>query len=112
VRITFQVQGGIAFIPGLSKPVVIATEQLPSDSRAKLENLVRAADFFALPPTVGKKLQGTADYRQYTIEVEDTGDTHTVSVIEPFENSKLEDLISALQAHARSQLLSGRNKSC
>jgi emfourin len=112
VRITFQAQGGIAFIPGLSKPVVIATEQLPLDTRAKLEALVRAANFFALPPTVGKKLRGAADYRQYTIEIEDAdaGHTHAISVIEPFENPKLEDLISALQAHARSQLLSGRNK--
>jgi hypothetical protein len=110
VRITFQQQGGIAFIPGLSKPVVITTEQLPAETRAELEALVRASNFFALPPTVGKKLRGAADYRQYMIEIEDTGHTHAVSAIEPFENQKLEDLISALQAHARAQLLSGGNR--
>jgi hypothetical protein len=106
VRITFQTQGGIAFFPGLNKPVVIVTEQLPPESRVKLEGLVRQANFFALPAAVGKKLRGAADYREYTIEVEDAGRTHTVHVVEPFEHSQLEDLISGLQAHARTQLLS------
>jgi len=103
VRITFQSQGGIAFFPGLNRPVVIDTAQLPAGQRSKLEGLVQATRFFALPPTVGTKRRGAADFREYTLKVEDEVQNHTVHVTEPFENSDLEELIMALQSHARAQ---------
>ncbi len=101
MRITFQRQGGVAFIPGLSKPVVIDTDQFVAPRRVELEQLVHAARFFALPATVGMKQRGTADYREYTVTVEDAGRSSTVHFIEPFDNSDVEELITALESHAR-----------
>ena len=94
-------QGGIAYFPGLSTPVVIDTEQLPPAQRSTLEGLIRAAQFFALPATIGTKRRGAADFREYTLRVEDGPRDHTVHVTEPYENSELEDLIAALRSHAR-----------
>jgi emfourin len=111
VRITFQSQGGIAFFPGLNRPVVIDTAQLPAEQRSNLEGLVQATRFFALPPTVGTTRRGAADFREYTLKVEDGVQNYTVHVTEPFENSDLEELISALQSHARAQSRSTPTKS-
>jgi hypothetical protein len=111
VRITFQTQGGIAFFPGLNRSVVIDTAQLPAEQRSKLEGLVQATRFFALPPTVGTTRRGAADFREYTLKVEDGVQHYTVHVTEPFENSELEELIRALQSHARAQSGSTPTKS-
>ena len=101
MRITFQRQGGLAFFPALSQPVVIDTAQLEAAPRAALERLVQAVDFFALPATVGRKRQDAADTREYTVTVEEAGRSATVRVLEPFDNADVEALIAALEAHAR-----------
>jgi hypothetical protein len=106
MRITFQSQGGIAFFPGLNRPVVIDTALLPAEERSKLEGLVQATRFFALPTELGTRQRGGADFREYTITVGEGIQNHTVRIIEPFENSDLEELIAELQARARVQ---GRN---
>src|SRR5215472_1510504 len=63
MRITFQSQGGIAFFPGLNRPVVIDTAQLPAEERSKLEGLLQSTRFFALPASVGQTRRGAADVR-------------------------------------------------
>jgi hypothetical protein len=101
--ITFQAQGGMAFFPRLNRPVVIDTALLAADERSKLEGLVQAAHFFTLPAVIGTKQRGAADFREYTITVEDGVHNHTVHITEPFENPGLEELIKALAARARAQ---------
>ena len=110
MRITFRSQGGIAFFPGLNEPVVIDTEKLSGEQRSKLEGLVQAARFFALPPTVGTNRRGAADLREYALTVDDGVRNYTVRVTEPFENFDLAELIMALQSHARAQLRSAPTK--
>jgi hypothetical protein len=99
--ITFQSQGGIAFFPRLNRPVVIATVVLQGEERSNLEGLVQATHFFTLPTTIGTRRGGAADFREYTVRVEDGIRDHTVHVTEPFENPDLEALLMALQSRAR-----------
>ena len=101
MRITFQRQGGLAFFPALSQPVVIDTAQLADAQRTALEQLVQAVHFFALPATVGRKRQNAADACEYTVTVEDAGQSATVRIIEPFDNADIEAFIAALEAHIR-----------
>jgi hypothetical protein len=101
MRITFQSQGGIAFFPKLNQPVVIESDQLPAEQQVKLEGLLKATRFFALPTSVGERKKGAADMREYTLRVEDGAQDHTIHVTEPFENSQLEQLIAELRTHAR-----------
>ena len=101
--ITFQVQGGVAFFPGLNRPVVIDTARLPGEERSKLEGLVQAAKFFDLPTTIGTRRRGAADFREYAVRIQDGIRDHAVHVTEPFENSDLEELLMALQSQARAQ---------
>ena len=110
MRITFQSDGGIAFVPKLNQPVVIDTARLPAEQRTKLEGLLQSARFYALPPSIGQKRRGAADVREYTLRVEDGTRDHTVRVTEPFEHPELEQLITELRAHARTQASSSPAK--
>ncbi len=106
MRITFQSQGGIAFFPGLNRPVVIDTAQLSAEERSKLEVLVQSTRFFALPASIGARRRGAADVREYTLRVEDNTRDYTVHVTEPFDNPELEQLIMELRSRARAQVMS------
>jgi len=111
VQITFQSQGGIAFFPGLNRPVIIDTAQLPGEERSKLEGLLQSTRFFSLPASVGQRQRGAADIREYTLRVEDETRDHTVHVTEPFDHPELEQLIMQLRSHARAQALSRQAES-
>lgn len=95
MRIQFQVEGGIAHFPGLSQPVTIDTARLPEAEAAELLELVDAAQFFDLPTTAGRR-RGAADYRQYTITVEQGGRRHTVRLSDPIEGRDLQELVGCL----------------
>jgi hypothetical protein len=101
VRIQFQTEGGIAHFPGLSRPLIVDTTSLPPVECAQLEALVRAAVFFNLPAQVGFPSPKAADYRTYTITVEDAGRLHMIRVTEPVADPSLEALIDALRTRQR-----------
>lgn len=106
MRITFQSQGGVAFFPGLNRPVLIDTAQLPAEERSKLEGLIQSTRFFALPASVGKRPRGAADLCEYTLRVEDEKRDYTVRVTEPVDDPGLEQLITKLRSHARAEAAS------
>ena len=101
MRIEFKTEGGVAHFPGLSRPVVIDSESLSAEEGAELTRLVGAARFFERPSTVGTLLPGAADYRQYTITVEDGGRQHTVKLTDPVEDPALQQLLHFLQVKVR-----------
>jgi hypothetical protein len=103
MHIEMQTEGGIAAFPGLSRPVAIDTAQLPPADASALEDLARKADFFALPAQASTAPAGAADYRRYTITIDDGGRSHTVVADEPIENPDLRALVERLQAQARAQ---------
>jgi len=101
VRIQFQTEGGIAHFPGLSQPITIDTSSLAPAESAALEDLVRAARFFTRPAQIGGSGPGAADYRTYTISIENAGLSHTIRAIEPVGDPSLQALIDALLARQR-----------
>jgi len=101
MRIEFQTEGGIAHFPGLSRPVVIDSEVLTAEDASDLQHLVEAARFFERPTVVGAPRSGAADYRQYTITVEEGGRQHTIRLADPVEDATLQQLLRFLQTQAR-----------
>jgi hypothetical protein len=101
MRIEFKTEGGIAHFPGLSRPVVIDSNGLSAEEDAELTRLVEAARFFERPSAVGTPSPGAADYRQYTITVQDGGQQHTVKLVDPVDDIGLQQLLHFLQAKAR-----------
>jgi hypothetical protein len=98
MHIELKAEGGIAHFPGLSKPAVIDTGQLPAEEAGQLENLVRAARFFDLPPMVGSPHPGAADFRKYTITIEDGPHQNSVQIVTPVESGDVRRLLDYLRA--------------
>ncbi len=98
MRVQFQMEGGIAYFPGLNKPITIDCDQLPRQEADELKRLVNAAHFFTLSAVIGSPASGAADYRQYTITIEDAGKQHTVHVTDPIEDPQLQALVTKLRA--------------
>lgn len=101
MRIEFQTEGGIAHFPGLSRPVVIESDALAEEDASELKRLVEAAHFFERPTVAGAPRSGAADYRRYTISVEDGGRQHTIQLADAIEDPTLQQLLRFLQTKAR-----------
>ena len=101
MRVQFQSEGGIAFVPNLQKPISIDVDALSASDANRLRQLVRATHFFDLPAHIGTPPRGAADMRTYTLTIEDGGQRHTVQVAEPMTDALLQELVDTLQMHAR-----------
>src|SRR5215212_3428423 len=98
MRVELQTEGGIAFFPGLNKPVVLNSKDLPKDQAAQLQQLIDSTRFFDLPAASRALPKGAADMRRYTIKVEDGRRRRTVRLNDPIEDARLQALIDFLQS--------------
>jgi hypothetical protein len=111
MRIEFKQEGGLAYFPGLARPVVVDGEQLAAADAAVLQRRVEAAQFFEQPAegaapkaaASARTRAGAADLQRYTITVEDGGRRHTVTLTDPVDDPALEDLLGYLRAKSREQ---------
>ncbi|MCB1826531.1 MAG: hypothetical protein KDJ54_18915 [Candidatus Competibacteraceae bacterium] len=97
MKITIEINGGFAPLPALSRPITIDTTTLNPQLVRQLESLVRDAAFFDRPAFINTTAKGAADYRTYTITVQDGPRVHTVSLTDPISDPSLEQLVSHLQ---------------
>src|SRR6266508_692847 len=98
MRVEFKIEGGLAYFPGLSKPRVIDSADLPAAEADRLHRLVDAAGIFEQPAGGRALPKGAADYRQYTITVEDGRRRRTIRLADPIANPDLEALVEYLRA--------------
>ena len=97
MRVEFQTEGGVAYFPGLSKPVVVNSADLPKAQAAQLQQLIDNAHFFELPAASRALPKGAADMRTYTITVEEGRRHSTVRLVDPIEDASLQALVDFLQ---------------
>jgi len=93
--------GGFAHIPALSGPVTTDTEHVEPRVAERLESLVQESCFFDQPARLDTKAKGAADYRTYTITVQDGLRVHTVELTDPINDQNLGTLVSFLQGMSR-----------
>jgi hypothetical protein len=103
MRVELQTEGGMAYFPGLSKPVVVDSSDLPKEQAARLQQLIDSTHFFDLPAASRSVPKGAADIRRYTIKVEDGRRRRTVRLNDPVEDTRLQALIDFLQDQRGSQ---------
>lgn len=101
MKINFEMSGGFAHFPVLSEPFIIDTIQLELQVANQLESLIIKSRFFDQPPQVDTLAKGAADFRTYTITVEDDTRIHTVQLTDPITDANLERLVSQLQIITR-----------
>jgi hypothetical protein len=107
MRIAFTTEGGVAFFPGLSRPAVIDSRDLSAGAAAELERLLSSAHFFELPEESRALRRGAADYRQYTITVQNQGRRHTVRLADPVESPALQALLDFLRSATEQPAMPG-----
>src|SRR5689334_20342225 len=100
MRIQLKIDGGLAYFPGLSKPRVIDSADLPAAEANRLRQLVDAAGIFEQPAGNRTLPKGAADYRQYTITVEDGRRQRTLRLTDPIANPNLQALVEYLRTRA------------
>lgn len=108
MRVELRTEGGIAFFPGLSKPVVIDDATLSAQQADELDRLLDETAFFEQPERVGTAVLGAADYRSYTISVDDGERQHTITLTEPIQDVRLQELLQFLQTQAKEQRAQAR----
>jgi len=101
MQVQLQMEGGFAYMPGLSRPITIGSETLSTQEIDKLRQLVDTAHFFDLPPVIGTPRRGAADYRRYIITVDDCHKRHTIQMTDPVEDPNLLALLTYLQTWRR-----------
>jgi hypothetical protein len=97
MRVELQTDGGIAYFPGLNKPVVVDSGDLTKEQAAQFRQLIDATHFFDLPAASRSLPKGAADMRRYTITVQDGRRRRTVRLNDPVEDTHLQALIDFLQ---------------
>ncbi len=108
MRITVSMPStGIVFAPGLARPVVIDTDQLPADVAEKLKRLAENAQLFehaeAAPSPAPKQLR---DAQEFTITVEAEGKQRTLRVSDPvgsIANPSLREFVQLVRDQAALQ---------
>jgi hypothetical protein len=103
MKVQFQTSGGIAYFPGLAKPVTIDTAQAPQDADTLARQLADA-DFFNLPSVANSPAPRSFDAQTYTITIDDGQRRHTVQVSEPITDPNLRALVDHLRLLAMQTL--------
>ena len=99
VRVAYQRTGGFAAVPGLERQIVIDSDDLPAEQRARLEAAVgKAAGLVGPPPR-----PEAGDRRTYTVEIEDQRGTRTVTLTDPVPDSA-RPLVDLMEDYRRQRL--------
>jgi len=101
MKINFEMTGGFAPVPALHKPVILDTGKIAPEIANELTSLVRKSDFFHQPLQTGNIAKGAADYRTYTITVDEDSLVHTIQLTDPITDANLRQLVTLLQSLAR-----------
>lgn len=100
MQITLRTEGGLAAFPGLNRPITVDSAELPAPEATELVRLVEQAKFFDRPAVASALPPGAADYREYTITVQDGDRQHTIRLADPVQDSDLQALLHFLRARS------------
>jgi len=102
MHISLETEGGFAHLPGLQQRFEVETSELDPVQARNLATLVRRSNFFDRPSDPSAPPAGAADYRTYTIEVEEGGRSHVVRVHDLTADDAIRAVISCLEELRRS----------
>jgi hypothetical protein len=98
VKLRVQQSGGFAHFPGLSQPLEVDTDALPSEDARTVRDCLEGAGFFELLETQPHRLP---DARVYTISAEDGSRFKSLQFSDPLPDPHLETLLALVQRLAR-----------
>jgi len=83
---------GLAYFPGLAKPIMIDTEDLPKEEAEEIVRLARAAHLSDQRGKSSEPAAGAADYRRQMYSIQDDNEQYTLRLVEPIEDSDMRAL--------------------
>ena len=101
MQIEFEMDGGLAYMPGLAKPVTIEVDQLPEAEAREIRDQVAAARFFERPQQTEAPPARGADRRSYIITITQGTERHQLMVTDPIQDEELGKLIRLIEVQAR-----------
>lgn len=99
MRITFAIDGGLASLPGLRRPVTLDCDRLPPERAQRLRGLVERARFFSATPA--RPSPAARDARSYTVEIDDGARRRTLTLAEPIDDAPLRELVAEIRECAQ-----------
>lgn len=96
MKISFKLDGGFGFFPGLNKKLEIDTSKLPKQEAENVTRMVTAIDFKNLL-VEKKETKIGADLKKYTIEIEDDDTRSEFSISDDEQNLPIQDLLHYLK---------------
>jgi hypothetical protein len=98
MRVELVIDGGLAYIPGLAKPIVIEGAQLAAGDLAEMRRLCREA---LAGPILGARTRPASlpDARRYRLTLEIDGEKHEVTAADPVSQPAIAELIDFLREH-------------
>jgi hypothetical protein len=96
MQITYRREGGLAYLPGLSRPLQLDTAAMAEEQAARLEQLVAAADLFGRDEPAAPA-QGAADLYSYTLTIRQGRRRRTLRLTDPINEVALQELLAYLE---------------
>lgn len=95
MRIRLQREGGLAYFPGLARPVEVDTHELPPEVGERLEEIVHSCGLLENP--VRQAPPQGADYQKYTLVIESGEQQSVVELYDPVTDRDLQTLLELLR---------------
>jgi hypothetical protein len=108
MKICYQRDGGLAFLPGLQRPTEFDAAGLDDQRRQELSRLVTQACFFEQPAQVGSVAPGTADHTSEILTIEMAGIRHQVRIVGTPGNEALGALLRVVRDEVAALRRQGR----
>jgi hypothetical protein len=109
MRIEFTAEGGLAHLPGLARPFILESGELPAGEAAELGLLIEKALASRRPSAAAPP--GAADLRRYIITIGEGARRETLEAVDPIADPDLRSLVERLLAKARAARAASRNPS-
>lgn len=98
MRVRLKIDGGFAYVPGLTKPVIVDARTLDADDAAELRRLCAAVDAAKGAAPV-PDLVTHPDARRYRITVESVEGKRELVAADPVTDPAIAALIAFVQRH-------------
>ena len=100
LRVTLQIDGGFAYLPGLAKPIALDAAQLGDEHAAHLQRLCESACAVA-PKRKASRAAAVPDGRRYRLTVKLGDSRREVTAADPVDAPAIAELIAFVETHGR-----------
>lgn len=101
MKITLETSGGLAPVPVAERAVSVDTATVAPERARQLVDLVDQAKFFERAALAATPAAGAADFRSYTLTVEDGARVHTIRLTDLIADPALGQLVSEVRSLGR-----------